>query len=144
MAYARISVIGNIGKEPEMKYTAGGRAITEFSVAVSHSVKNQSTGEWEDGDTNWFRVSVWGDRAERVAEQRQKGDRVLVEGRFKAREFERKDGTTGYSLEITADDVIPFMSKGSEDGETRPARQSRRSQPSAPTHDDPADDIPWS
>jgi single-strand DNA-binding protein len=79
--------------------------VTEFSVAVNQSTKNQQTGEWVEA-TDWFRVSVWGDRAERAAENLRKGNRVLVDGRFRTREYETKDGQKRVSLEITADTVM--------------------------------------
>lgn len=106
MAFSKAMIIGNLGRDPEMRYTPSGRAVTEFSVAVTHSSRDPQTGEWADEATDWFRVTVWGDRAERTAEQFRKGNRVFVEGRFRTREFERKDGTKGISLEITADNVI--------------------------------------
>jgi single-strand DNA-binding protein len=116
MAYSKLMIIGNLGRDPEMRYTPNGRPVTEFTVAVSHSSRDQQTGEWVDESTDWFRVSVWGDRAERAAEQLRKGNRVFVEGRFRTREFERKDGTKGISLEITADNVIPFERRPREEG----------------------------
>ncbi len=106
MAFSKVMIIGNLGRDPEMRYTPNGRAVTEFSVAVTHSSRDPQTGEWADEQTDWFRVTVWGDRAERTAEQFHKGNRVFVEGRFRTREFERKDGTKGISLDITADNVI--------------------------------------
>lgn len=106
MGFARITIIGNLGRDPEMRYTPQGRPVTDMSVAVSHS-KPDGNGGWKDEGTDWYRVSVWGDRAERAAEQFRKGNRVLVAGRFKTREYERRDGGTALSLEITADDIIP-------------------------------------
>ena len=100
-------MVGNLGRDPELRYTPNGRPVTEFSVAVNQSTKNQQTGEWVEA-TDWFRVSVWGDRAERSAEQLRKGSRVLVDGRFRTREYETKDGRKGLSLEITADNVVPL------------------------------------
>jgi single-strand DNA-binding protein len=116
MAFSKVMIIGNLGRDPEMRYTPNGRPVTEFSVAVTHSSRDQTTGEWADEATDWFRVTVWGDRAERAAEQFKKGNRVFVEGRFRTREFERKDGTKGISLEITADNVIAFERKGRDEG----------------------------
>ena len=115
MAFSKVMIIGNLGRDPEMRYTPNGRPVTEFSVAVTHSTRDQATGEWSDEATDWFRVTVWGDRAERTADQFRKGNRVFVEGRFRTREFERKDGTKGISLEITADNVIAFERKGRDD-----------------------------
>jgi single-strand DNA-binding protein len=115
MAFSKVMIIGNLGRDPEMRYTPNGRPVTEFSVAVTHSSRDQATGEWSDEATDWFRVTVWGDRAERTADQFRKGNRVFVEGRFRTREFERKDGSKGISLEITADNVIAFERKSRDD-----------------------------
>ncbi len=154
MAFSKVMIIGNLGRDPEMRYTPSGRAVTEFSVAVTHSTRDQATGEWSDEQTDWFRVTVWGDRAERTAEQFRKGNRVFVEGRFRTREFERKDGTKGISLEITADNVIPLERRSREDegtfgapaGAGRPAgggeggtvRPTR-----SPSDDTDLDDLPF-
>src|SRR5215210_3659816 len=105
MALCKVMIIGNLGADPEMRYTPNGRPVTQFNVAVNQSTKNQQTGEWVEA-TDWFRVSVWGDRAERAAENLRKGSRVLVDGRFRTREYETKDGRKGISLEITADTVL--------------------------------------
>jgi single-strand DNA-binding protein len=72
--------------------------------------------EWVE-ETDWFRVSVWGDRAERAAENLRKGNRVFVEGRFKTREFEGRDGQKRTSLEITADSVVNLEKRTREDGD---------------------------
>src|SRR6476661_2213737 len=106
MAFSKVMIIGNLGRDPEMRYTPSGRPVTEFSVAVTHSSRDQATGEWSDEATDWFRVTVWGDRAERAAEQFRKGNRVFVEGRFRSREFEARDGGKRTALEINADNVM--------------------------------------
>jgi single-strand DNA-binding protein len=105
MALCKVMIIGNLGSDPEMRYTPSNRAVTQFNVAVNQSTKNQQTGEWIE-ETDWFRVSVWGDRAERMAESLRKGNKVFVEGRFKTREFEGRDGQKRTSLEITADSIV--------------------------------------
>jgi single-strand DNA-binding protein len=79
--------------------------VASFTVAVNQSTKNQQSGEWIES-TDWFRVSVWGDRGERVAENLRKGSRVFVDGRFRTREYEANDGQKRMSLDITADTVL--------------------------------------
>ena len=116
MALCKVMIIGNLGADPEMRYTPNGRPVTQFNVAVNQSTKNQQTGEWVEA-TDWFRVSVWGDRAERAAENLRKGNRVFVEGRFKTREFEGRDGQKRTSLEITADSVVNLEKRNREEGE---------------------------
>jgi single-strand DNA-binding protein len=115
MAFAKVMIIGNLGRDPEMRYTPNGRPVTEFSVAVSHRSRDAATGEWQDDQTDWYRVTVWGDRAERTAEQFRKGNKVFVEGRFRTREFEGRDGQKRTSLEITADNVISLDARVRDD-----------------------------
>jgi single-strand DNA-binding protein len=105
MALCKIQIIGNLGRDPELRYTPNGRPVATFSVAVNQATKNQQTGEWVEA-TDWFRVSVWGDRAERSAENLRKGSRVFVDGRFRTREYETNDGRKGLSLDVSADQVI--------------------------------------
>lgn len=114
MALCKVMIIGNLGSDPEMRYTPSNRAVTQFNVAVNQSTKNQQTGEWVE-ETDWFRVSVWGDRAERTAEQLRKGNKVFVEGRFRTREFEGRDGKNRTSLEITADSVVNLERRPRDD-----------------------------
>ncbi|HKG19038.1 MAG TPA: single-stranded DNA-binding protein [Candidatus Limnocylindrales bacterium] len=116
MALCKVMIIGNLGADPEMRYTPNGRPVTQFNVAVNQSTKNQQSGEWVEA-TDWFRVSVWGDRAERAAENLRKGNRVFVEGRFKTREFEGRDGQKRTSLEITADSLVNLEKRVREEGE---------------------------
>ena len=116
MALCKVMIIGNLGADPEMRYTPSGRPVTQFNVAVNQSTKNQQTGEWVEA-TDWFRISVWGDRAERAAENLRKGNRVFVEGRFKTREFEGRDGQKRTSLEITADSLVNLEKRNREEGE---------------------------
>ena len=114
MALCKVMIIGNLRSDPEMRYTPSNRAVTQFNVAVNQSTKNQQTGEWVE-ETDWFRVSVWGDRAERMAESLRKGNKVFVEGRFKTREFEGRDGQKRTSLEITADSIVNLERRNRED-----------------------------
>jgi single-strand DNA-binding protein len=109
-SFSKVMIIGNLGRDPEMRYTPNGRPVTEFSVAVNQSTKNQQTGDWIEA-TDWFRVTVWGDRAERTAEQLRKGHRVFVEGRFRTREYETRDGVKRLSLEVTADSVVSLEAR---------------------------------
>ena len=161
MAFAKVMIIGNLGRDPEMRYTPNGRPVTEFSVAVSHRSRDAQTGEWQDDQTDWYRVTVWGDRAERTAEQFRKGNKVFVEGRFRTREYEARDGQKRISLEITADNVISldarvrdedggsfgapsggFAGGGGGGGPVSPKRPERPERPEPPRDDD-LDDLPF-
>jgi len=153
MALCKAMIIGNLGADPEMRYTPNGRPVTQFNVAVNQSSKNQQTGEWVE-ETDWFRVSVWGDRAERAAENLRKGNRVFVEGRFKTREFEGKDGEKRTSLDVISDNVISLERRGRDDdaGAFAGAPSGASSAPSGgssgggsrpPADDTDIDDLPF-
>lgn len=115
MALCKIQIIGNLGRDPELRYTPNGRPVATFSVAVNQATKNQQTGEWVEA-TDWFRVSVWGDRAERAAENLRKGSRVFVDGRFRTREYETNDGRKGMSLDVSADNVMGLDKRDDQGG----------------------------
>jgi single-strand DNA-binding protein len=143
MSLCKLMFIGNLGRDPEMRYTPSGRAVTQFTVAVNQSTKNQQTGEWTE-ETDWFRVSVWGDRAERAAEQLRKGNRVFVEGRFKSREYESSDGTKRVSLDVTADNVISLERRERTDDEGGAATGAPARPAARPAGgDDDLDDLPF-
>ena len=97
------TVVGNIG-EPNLKFTPSGKPVLEFSLAENHSKKN-AQGGWDDDGTTWRRVSIWDKKAEALAEVLSKGDRVIVTGQERMREYQAKDGTQGKSLEINARDI---------------------------------------
>ena len=130
MSLCKVTLIGNLGRDPEMRYTPDGRPVTQFSVAVNRNTKTQS-GEWLE-ETEWFRITVWGNQAERTAENLRKGSRVYVEGRFRTREWEAQDGQKRTALEVTADNVINLERRPREDGEgsfTAPAGAERPERP---------------
>jgi single-strand DNA-binding protein len=94
----KMMIIGNLGADPELRYTPSGKAVANLRVAVNDRVRN-AAGEWQD-DTQWFNVEVWDDAAERAAERMRKGNKVFAEGQLRAREWEGKDGQKRTSLEI--------------------------------------------
>ena len=77
-----ITVIGNLTKDPDLRYTQSGVAVASLSVAVNRRMRNKDTNEWEDKLDGYFDINVWRDHAENVAESLSKGDRVLVTGRL--------------------------------------------------------------
>ena len=120
--YQKIIVVGNVGRDPEMRYMADGTAVTSFSVATNRSWNDKQTGQRVD-ETTWFRVSVWGRRAEVANQYLTKGSKVLVEGRIKPdpntggpKLFTRQDGSIGSSYEITADN-FSFVGSREDAGE---------------------------
>jgi single-strand DNA-binding protein len=121
--YHTVIIVGNVGKDPEMRYTPTGQAVTSFSVATN---RQYTTGNGEQvKETIWFRVSTWGKQAEVCNQYVKKGMKVLVEGRLTPdkttggpRIWTRQDGTAGASFEVTAA-TVRFLSR-SEGGEAGP------------------------
>ena len=116
--YQKLIIIGNLGSNPEMRFTPNGDPVTTFSVATSRKYG-------EKDETTWFRVSVWGKQAESCNQYLHKGSKVLVEGALKAdaqgnpRTYERKDGTWGASFEVTAS-AVKFLSGKDEPADEVP------------------------
>jgi len=102
-------VVGNLGRDPEKRYTQDGRPITRFSVAAT-TRRRERDGEWAD-HTEWFSVTVFGRQAETLAERLIKGTRVYVEGRLESRQYETQNGQKGFSLDIVASDVLALDSR---------------------------------
>jgi single-strand DNA-binding protein len=111
MTMNKILVIGNLGRDPEMRYTPSGRAVTSFSVATN---RRYTTADGESREeTEWFTVSVWGRQAETCNQYLAKGKKVYVEGRLSSRTYETRDGQTRFSMEIFANDVRFLDTAGS-------------------------------
>jgi single-strand DNA-binding protein len=104
MTLNKMMIIGNLGADPELRYTPGGKAVTDLRVAVNDNRKGPD-GEWIE-ETLWFRVSVWEQQAERLAEQLRKGNKIYAEGQLRAREYEARDGQKRTSLELAFARVV--------------------------------------
>ena len=113
MTLNKMMIIGNLGADPELRYTPSGKAVTNLRVAVNDRSRG-ADGEWTE-ETMWIGVEVWEQQAERLAEQLRKGNKVFVEGRFKSREFEGKDGEKRTSLDVISDNVISLQARGQND-----------------------------
>ncbi len=109
----KIIVIGNLGRDPEMRYTPNGQSVTSFSIA-SNRKYTTAAGEQRE-ETEWFNVSAWGRHAELCNQYLTKGQQVYVEGRLHSRTYETREGQTRFVNEINLTDV-QFLSRGSEMG----------------------------
>ncbi len=117
MSYQKVIIVGNLGRDPEMRYMPDGTAVTSFSVATNRRWTNQDGSQGEE--TVWFRVSVWRRQAEIAAQYLSKGRQVMVEGRLQPdkatggpRIWTGQDGTPRASFEITADRVVFLGGRG--------------------------------
>jgi single-strand DNA-binding protein len=147
----KVIVIGNLGRDPEKRYTQDGRPVTRFSVAAT-TRRRERDGEWAD-HTEWFSVTVFGRQAETLAERVNKGTRVYVEGRLESRQYESQNGNKGFSLDVIANEVVVLdtrqrdgdFSPGTGDFETAAPARSFQPRGSGASQDDPADleDLPF-
>lgn len=131
-------ILGNIGGDPEQKYAASGAAILRFNVAVNQRTRVE--GEWTE-KTEWVRVTVFGNRAETLANHLRKGMRVFVSGRLEARPWTSQQGEVRAGLEVIAD-TVEFMSSRQQDDE-RPAPVAARRPAAAAILDEDDDSIPF-
>lgn len=116
--YQKIIVVGNLGRDPEMRYMPDGTGVTSFSIATNRRWTDRSTGQPVE-ETTWFRVSIWGRQAEIAQQYLTKGQLVLVEGRITPdrqtggpRLWTAQDGTVRASFEINADNFRMMGSRG--------------------------------
>lgn len=108
MADSQATVVGNLTRDPELRFTNSGMQVTSFGLAVNYRRQNKQTGEWDE-ETSFLDVTCFGQMAENVAESLTKGSRALVTGRLQVRTYDRRDGGTGTSVEVIADEVGPSL-----------------------------------
>jgi single-strand DNA-binding protein len=138
----KVMLIGNLGKDPEVRYTASGTAVASFSLATSEKFKNKN-GEWEE-KTEWHNITLWARLAEIAGEYLSKGKTVYIEGRLQTRKWQDRDGRDRYTTEIVGEKMQMLSAKG--EGGGRSGSGGHESQ-AAPSYDEPAfnpdDDIPF-
>ncbi|MGR6035041.1 MAG: single-stranded DNA-binding protein [Candidatus Nitrosoglobus sp.] len=153
----KVILIGNLGRDPEVRYTANGGAIANITLATSETWKDKTTGEQQDR-TEWHRIVFFGRLGEIAGEYLKKGSKIYVEGRLQTRKWQSQDGQDHYTTEIIANDMqmldratggsAPYnddneMSRGpgSTSGPSSPSARSPSPPPSV--DDDFEDDIPF-
>ena len=99
----KIIIIGNLGRDPEMRYSASGNPMTSFSIASNHRYTT-AAGERRE-ETEWFNCTAFGRLADTCNQYLSRGQQVYVEGRLRSRQYDRRDGTPGFSLDVTVTDM---------------------------------------
>ncbi len=142
----KVILIGNLGNDPDIRYTAGGAAVANISLATAESWKDKDTGEKQER-TEWHRVVFFGRLAEIVGEYLRKGSQIYVEGRLQTRKWQDKEGKDRYTTEIVANEMQMLGSRSSGAGsfDQTPPETSSTPQPSSnqKANDDFDDDIPF-
>ena len=145
----KVILIGNLGNDPDVRYTAGGAAVANISIATTESWRDKATGEQQDR-TEWHRVVFFGRLAEIVSEYLRKGSQIYVEGRLQTRKWQDKEGNDRYTTEIVANEMQMLGGRGGSSADFN--QPSSNSAP--PSSDEPAsggrsdsdfvdDDIPF-
>ena len=137
-------LIGNLGRDPELRYTQNGQAVVNFTLATSESWNDKSSGEKVER-TEWHRIVVWGRVGELCAQYLTKGRSVYVEGRIQTREWEDKEGQKRRTTEINAQ-TVKFLGggpRGGGPGDSEPAGGGGGPGPQEPSQAAPPDDVPF-
>jgi len=144
----KVTIIGNLGRDPETRYLPSGDAVTNISIATTHSYKDKQ-GEKKE-ETEWHRVVLFGRRAEVAGEYLAKGSPVYIEGRLKTNKWKDKEGNDRYTTEIVATDMkfLGAKPEGAGRSESKPAQNGKpaNGKPAAKPagkFDDMDDDIPF-
>jgi single-strand DNA-binding protein len=140
MSFNKIILVGNLGRDPELRYTPQGTPVCSFSLATNERRKDRTTGENND-ITTWFRVTLWGRQAETASQYLQRGRPVYIEGRLRVEEYTDRDGNKRHSLEVNATDM-QFIGGGgrAEDAGAPPAKAAAARANDAPEPTDLTDD----
>jgi len=143
----KVILIGNLGNDPDVRYTAGGAAVANISLATSESWRDKETGEQQER-TEWHRIVFFGRLAEIVSEYLRKGSKVYIEGRLQTRKWQDKEGHDRYTTEIVANEMQMLDSKASS-GDFNQARPPAARPAASDNNDAPTDsafvddDIPF-
>jgi len=135
----KVIIVGNLGNDPDVRYTADGKAISTISVATTESWKDKNTGEQQDR-TEWHRIVFFNRLAEIVAEYLKKGSHVYVDGKLQTRKWQDDNGQDRYTTEIVANEMQMLGGRNDQAGAQQQPQQSQQAVPPAGELDD---DIPF-
>src|SRR3954451_12654890 len=137
-----VTLVGNITRDPELRFTASGQATASFGLAVNRRWQNRQTNDWEEA-TSFFNVVCWREMAGNASESLGKGSRVIVTGRLEQRSYETQDGEKRSVVEVVADDIGPSLRWATAKVDRNDRREGGTSavgaspgRASAPSHDD--------
>ena len=138
MSFNKVILVGNLGRDPELRYTPQGTPVCSFTMATNERRKDK-TGEMQDQVT-WFKVTLWGRQAETASQYLTKGRPVYIEGRLRVEEWTDRDGKPRHTLEVNATDM-QFI--GGARSEEQPAEKAAVAPAATEQADFPEDDVPF-
>ena len=136
----KVILVGNLGKDPEVRYLEGGTAVANFPIATSESYKDRNSGE-KKTITEWHNVVVWRGLAEIAEKYLKKGNQVYIEGKLRTRQWQDKDGNNRYTTEIVGDNMQ--MLGGKRDESNNISNAPTQTDPPIDKSNDIADDLPF-
>ena len=142
----KVMLIGNLGKDPEVRHLENGTAVANFSIATSESYKDRNSGE-VISNTDWHNVVVWRGLADVAEKYLKKGDKVYLEGKLRSRSYQDQQGVTKYITEVVVDDMVMLGNKNSTEGVAQnnpgqPSSSPVAKKPDLPL-DEEEDDLPF-
>jgi single-strand DNA-binding protein len=141
MSFNKIILVGNLGRDPELRYTTQGTPVCSFTMATNERKKDKA-GEFQDL-TTWFRVSLWGRQAETASQYLTKGRPVYIEGRLRVEEWTDRDGRSRYTLEVHATDMQFIGGAKGEDSLPSPKAEASNARDDKNSPEISDDDIPF-
>ena len=137
----KVMLIGNVGQDPELRYTPDGNPVANFSIAVN---RRRRVGEEYKDETEWFNIVCFSRTAENVNQYLTKGQKVYVEGRFQSSEYVGQDGNQRKSFEVIANEVTFLSTKNEADSINQNTAKSTEKQEASTTDNEDEDkDLPW-
>jgi single-strand DNA-binding protein len=137
----KVMLIGNVGQDPELRYTPDGNPVANFSIAVN---RRRKVGDEFKDETEWFNIVCFSRTAENVNQYLSKGQKVYVEGRFQSSEYVGQDGNQRKSFEVIANDVTFLSTKSEAESINQSSNQNQAATESKPVDSDDEDkDLPW-
>lgn len=139
----KVILVGNLGKDPEVRHLENGASVANFSIATTETYKDRTTGERVD-QTEWHNIVLWRGLAEVAEKYLKKGSQVFIEGKLRTRSWE-KDGITRYTTEVVGDNMTMLGGKGDSGGGSQGNQSQQQSEPAAPSAptSDATDDLPF-
>lgn len=142
----KVILIGNLGKDPEVRHLENGAVVANFSIATSETYTDKTTGERRE-NTDWHNIVLWRGLAEIAEKYLRKGQKVYVEGKLKTRSWQDKEGITRYTTEVVADELT-MLSRADQNTQTSSAPYSSAGTPEKPSKVDDiinkdSDDLPF-
>jgi single-strand DNA-binding protein len=137
----KVILVGNLGKDPEVRYLEGGTAVANFPIATSETYKDRTSGE-KKTITEWHNIVVWRGLAEIAEKYLKKGNQVYIEGKLRTRQWQDKDGNNRYTTEVVGDNMQML---GGKRDDSSPSNSNNPSQAEPPIDksNDIADDLPF-